>query len=196
MTQLPLLPWFRHYKRELDWFCVAAAKNQMQGDKKLPQGWTKPQRQQVNPQAMDRICSITWDVPQAELEAALSQSKFTSLQSPPVYTAGSGWQLALQVGPVEDSKPRPIGVYFQDCIYECQGEKVAPKTEVIQVDFTITHQPPGSANLRTVRKESATLTSGVGWGQLDVFKASSLSDLQPHLVDGHLKLGATFKVVH
>jgi hypothetical protein len=194
MTQLRLLPWFSYEKPQLDWFCVAAAKDLMQGETEFPPGWRKPSRQQVNPMAKDRRCSIIWDVPQSQLEAAFSSSKYTSLRSPPVYAAGSGWRLVLTIDKIDDGKPRHLGTYFSASSYECQGEEVVPEPELAQVKYCITHQPPGSASRRTLTEGSATLSSG--WGNPEAFKANSMAELQRHLSDGYLKLGATFHVIH
>jgi hypothetical protein len=195
MTQLRLLPWFSYEKKELDWFCVAAANGMLDaGYEDCPPGWSKPPRQHVNTAAIDRRWRITWDVPKSELEQALSSQKYTELLSPAVYAAGSGWQLKVHMEKAEGSKPRGIGIYFKKCSYECQREEVAPENDVTQVKFTITHQPPAPSSRRTLMEGSPTLISG--WGMPGTFKASGMSDLLPHLSDGHLKLGATFHVIH
>jgi hypothetical protein len=198
MTQLHLLPWFQFKKRQLDWFCVAAANGLLRGNNECPPGWTKPPRQQLDAfrMATDQEYTITWDVPQSELEQALSSQETTQLHSSVLYAAGSGWQLQLRVEKEEGSKPRGIGVFLTKCSYECQGEEIAPEAGVTQVKFTITHQPPGPARRRTVVGDSPTLVHPFGWGLRGAFKASSMSDLQPHLIDGYLKLGATFQVTH
>jgi hypothetical protein len=101
-------------------------------------------------------------------------------------------QLEVLVREAEGSKPR-VGVFLCTCSYECQGQVVAPVCEIIRVKFTVTYLPPATASSNTLFADSCTLLNN--WGKAEVFQASSMSDLEPHLRDGHLKLGATFKIL-
>jgi hypothetical protein len=142
----------------------------------------------------DQRYTITWDVPQSELEEALNTQGTTHLYSTAVYAAGCVWRLQLIVKEAQGSQPRDIGVFFSPSSYKCQGQEVVPENEVTQVKYTLTHQPPGGARHSTLAEYSLTLQCALGLAQ--AFKASSMADLQPHLCDGCLKLRATFQVIH
>jgi hypothetical protein len=196
MTQLRLLPWFSYDQRQLDWFCVAAANGMLPaGVRHCPPGWFKPPRKQLDAQTRSQRYNITWDVPQSELEGVLSNKESTRLRSLVVYAAGSGWQLRLQVEKEAGSKPRGIGIYFSGSSYTCQGQEVVPESDVTQVKFTITHQPPGGAPRNSVAEAADTFLYPSGWGRV-AFRGSSMAALRSYLCDGCLKLAATFEVIH
>jgi hypothetical protein len=142
---------------------------------------------------MDRMCSIIWDVPQSELEQAFNDSKLTVLFSPMVYAAGTGMQLVLKLAATEGNKPRGIAILLSPGPYKCKEVEVAPRCVITQLRFSIAHQ---AATPRLLCEDSGTVPDKRRIGVTEAFKAHSIADLRPHLRDGHLKLGATFKVIH
>jgi hypothetical protein len=57
----------------------------------------------------------------------------------------------------------------------------------------IHRQVPGQEQLRQISKGEATLTTK-GWGSREAITATTPADLEPYLVDGHLKLKATISL--
>jgi hypothetical protein len=196
LTQLRTLPWFKCKQEDLDWFCVAASKDRFEGYHGCPAGWSKKSRLQCNAADMVERTTIVWDIPADELEAALSHNSSTTLYSDPVYAAGSGLQLMVQVGASGDGQPRKLGVYLQSCTFDCEDATVVPTNGNVHLKFSLRHLWPDTARPHPVIDSTATLHVHAGCGYPGYLKASSMADVQHALNDGDLKLSATFTVIH
>jgi hypothetical protein len=187
LNELPKLPWFRYQKQDLGWLQTAAAVGVYEGCPSLPPGWLAKPRQ---PSASSSSTTINWDIPQAELHAALAKKESTDLFSQPVYFAGTGMRLLLQVQEREaDTAPRDFGLFLQPCAFTCEMAKVTSAHQFVPVKSAISHKAGGQARVLT------TLEAVIreGWGVSSALTASSPLSLQPLLSDGFLKLSATLE---
>ncbi len=67
--------------------------------------------------ALAQRTALDWGVPRAELEAALGKEGATHLNSQPVYSAGVGWRLLVQVSKAAEGGKRDVGVFLEACDY-------------------------------------------------------------------------------
>jgi hypothetical protein len=159
-----------------------------------PSGWIKPARRNNFDIRTARHHIINWDVPRAVLEDSLSVCSPRSIHSPSVYAYGTGFQITIRIGMAHGDKPRDIGIYFSNCSYMCRGVKVAPTQNVVPIEFSLRHHPPGTSHPCIILDARVMMDSD--WGRARVFNAVSISDVQPHLVDGVLRLSAAFKILN
>jgi hypothetical protein len=118
---------------------------------------------------------------------------FPSIYSPAVYSAGAAWQLQVQVHKAEGGK-RDVGAFLRPFSYSHGATLIAPLRFPVACSFTISRAVPGQAQLKRVAGcDAATLVKG--WGKRSVFTAATPSDLEPHLVDGCLRLQANVKAL-
>jgi hypothetical protein len=187
LTELSQLPWFQCKTEDLRWLQAAAAAGVCNGYPGLPPGWLAKARQ---PSASGSRVTINWDIPQAQLHAALAKEGMTDLHSKPMYFAGTGMRLWLQVAPQEaDNTQRNLGLFLQPCPYSCEKAEVASAHEFVPVKYAISHKADGRARVLT----AAEAVIRGSWGAVSALAASSPLDLQPLLSDGVLKLSATLE---
>jgi hypothetical protein len=189
---LPKLGWFKCDENGLQWLAVAGSNDTtetMCGPTSIPPTWLGPARKQLASATLAQRTALQWAVPRAELEAALSREAKTIMYSPPVYSAGAAWYLIVEVQKAKGGK-HELCVYLQPCRYSHGATPVAPHVSPLACSFTISRAVPGQAQPKPVC-ETAAVTLFNGWGMRCVFTLASPSDLEPHLVDGCLKLTAT-----
>jgi hypothetical protein len=106
------------------------------------------------------------------------------LNSPIMYVAGTGVRLSLSH---EQDIPPQLGVFVQLQRYELQGRQLTSLPSFLSCTYATSRMAPGQAEPVHMLGATETLTSYRGWGNPEAIPASA-SDLEPYLVDGHLKL--------
>jgi hypothetical protein len=189
LIELPKLSWFKCKAQDLALLQVAAAVGVYDGCVNLPPGWLADPRQ---PSASGSTVTINWDIPHSHLHAALGKTTATNLLSPPVYFAGTGVQLCMQVEARSDvNAPRNLGLFLERCSYSCETAKVASAHQFVLVKYVVTHKKEG----RTKRVFDGESVIADSWGIGEAFTVSSPLDLQPLLSDGSLKVSAELRQV-
>jgi hypothetical protein len=160
----------------------------------IPLAWVGAARKQLSAAALRQRGTINWDVPRAELNDIM-RSYCTSLRSPPLYLAGSALQLLLQ-GTTQTNGSCKFGAFMVPCDYKQHGVLLA-RSPAPGCDFEIRRQKLGPnkalASDEYVVSASATLSMS-GWGTREAFSVTTPADLEPHLVDGYLKLTASITI--
>jgi hypothetical protein len=141
---------------------------------------------------MNQRSLITLSVPRANLEPLLSNSYDDSRNSVVRYQAGTGLQLQLHLTP--SNRTLKVGVYMRPCEYRQHGVALAPASQAFPCRFNIQRERPPPAKPESILSTTAVITAG-GWGRPEELPVKTISDLEPYLVDGCLKLRATCAVL-
>jgi hypothetical protein len=184
--------WFKFSGQVLDHFNSVILTRVFTGLTDVPPRWLKPARKQQDASELKRRCTITWNVPEADLHELLSAESSLQLTSSTVYIAGTGVHLMVQSEKVEGKAS--YGVYLRLAGYVQHGFTLCSARLGLSCHFTISRQVPGQEQMSVVLLTTATVTSR-GWGTASFITASTPADLEPHLVDGHLKLKATVSMI-
>jgi hypothetical protein len=194
LVTLRKLPWFKFWKDELDLLNVVLSTGVLDGVKHdFPDAWLSPPRKQLDASDLKQRCTISWDVPKAALEAALSNESPEESMSPSIYMAGTGVQLTVYPTRRKDDATA-FGVFLQTTSYSHHDTIICEPGAALSCECEILRQALGEAQMRRVYKFQMT-TTPVGVGKHAFIVASSPADLEPYLVDGHLKLKATISLV-
>ncbi|KAL6761409.1 hypothetical protein V8C86DRAFT_857222 [Haematococcus lacustris] len=125
LGRLPALAWFDIPKVPTILVAQAASCECMEGvlDEALP-AWCAAPRKQLKPAELLRRTTIRWDVPRQQLVDLLASKDLTAkVCSEPVYSAGAGWRLYLDLK--EGTKDEPgfaLGCWGKVVTYaECEG---------------------------------------------------------------------------
>jgi hypothetical protein len=192
---LPNLDWFEHDPDELTMYSVAVVKDAMNGAEwGTPKGWCKPARKQLPPAELKQRTTITWAIPRADLEPAIANKEDVGWRSHAVYAAGTGLRLFLDLEFNKDDNLMHLSAYLENCAYQLPGTEhkaVCPAAQFSE--YHIRRQLIGGRSTIESHGERTTYTGC--WG-CEFLELSSISDLDQHLVDGCLKLEATFTVLH
>jgi hypothetical protein len=133
--------------------------------------------------------SISWNIPRAELAALLEKRSFpAALHSAPVYLAGTGVQLCAQLECENGDAPYQLGVYTTTCSFQVAHTTTVPSAGLLSCTIHTQRVSTGHTQPLNVYRAAGTLGSSHGWGLQKVYEISTPSDLEPHLVDGCLKL--------
>jgi hypothetical protein len=195
---LPKMSWFKHDPDLLAVYSIAVLKNAMEGAEfDTPKGWSKPARQQLPPRVLELRTTINWAIPKADLESAFSKEEATLLRSLVMYAAGAGFCLLLELAPNEDEKCMLFSIYIEKVACKLPGTEhrvscIGAQLRQCEIRMEVM-APPGPRYQVVSHDECTTFQSSLGG---DLCKLSSISDLDQHLVDGCLKLEATFTVMH
>jgi hypothetical protein len=195
LLTLPKLPWFKFLQRHLDWLNVSLSNGVLRGPgaSDLPAAWLGPARKQLDSSELKRGCAITWDVPKAVLEAAMNGGPHEEVLSPSIYVSGTGLRLMLKPK-AKEGDAVAYGVYMRTSSYTQHGTILTEGADAFSCQYEVQRQEPGQVQLCRVTKGQATFIK-CGWGVRGAIVASSPADLEPHLVDGHLKLKATISMI-
>ncbi len=162
----------------------------------LPPAWIGPARPQLDSEELARRTKLTFSLPRAELEAAMQKEKSVMLNSPQSqYSSGAEFRLAVTVAEVGVGKLRKVAatVLLERELFQLPSySQVACSVAVYQLrsESSIRRVPLGT--LGTGKEVLFSDSSSV----YPMFSASSPSDLEPHLVDGCLRLEASVAVLH
>jgi hypothetical protein len=184
--------WFKFNGTVLDHFNAAILTGVFRGIPGTPPAWLKPARKQLPLTELERRCTITWNVPRAELQQLLAAGSLERRASDKVYMAGTGVQLLLRSKKVEGKTS--YGVFLTVVDYAQDGFTLCSARLGMSCHVTIWRHVPGQELLSVVLLDTATLTSR-GWGKTSYITASTPADLEPYLADGHLKLEATIRLI-
>jgi hypothetical protein len=181
-------------RRTLDWVATSTIAGTPVSANLVPPAWLQPPRK-----AVEHANVIKWDVPRARLVDAMSNPASThSEKAPPVYLSATGVQLALNVRKIAgEPNTTHFDVFIGLCDYIPPGMSSPLCTATaagLPVSVTITHQLPEGRQPAQFDNQSVTLSTEIGVGSR-VFSAGDRLDLEPHLVDGCLKLEATLRVL-
>ncbi len=161
----------------------------------LPPAWIGPARPQLDSEELARRTKLTLSVPRAELEAALLKVEgvtFGSSTHEKVrYSSGSLIRLVVAVSQAEAGRPREVMASLQTRRF--QG---LPVYSQVACNVAIYQLRSDSNNPRVPIMDGVRLLSPEAEWCGPIFTASSPSDLEPHLVDGCLRLEASVKVLH
>jgi hypothetical protein len=183
LYQLPRFPWFADTKGNLASFSVATLTGTDPFVDEL-YSWSSPPCKQLPRAVLRQRACIAWDVPKADLQKQIGQ-KEELLYSPTIYFAGTGVQLFLSHD--EDDSDQ-LGLFVQLQRYELQGRQLTSLPSFLSCTYATSRMAPGQAEPVPMFSGTETLTSYQGWGERKNIPASSPSDLEPYLVEGHLKL--------
>jgi hypothetical protein len=123
-------------------------------------------------------------VPKAVLLELLGQKKET-LYSPATYVGGTGVRLSLWKYQGDSVQ---LGVFVHLQTYELEGRNLTSEPSFLSCKYAVSRIAPDQSEPVKVTSGTYTLTSKHGWGKREAIPASAPSDLEPYLVDGHLKL--------
>jgi hypothetical protein len=185
---LPQLDWLRH-NCSFEAVVTACLTSVHPTGGKTPEAWLGPPRKQLPAQEVRRRSAIVWDVPLAELEELFADED-GYLVSPRSYLAGTGLTLCIYLDRVDVNDPFSLGLYLDLTDYTVQGRKLASVPTVLSCECTMQRLVPGTPEPVEFSRFSVALKTDVGCGVTSVLTAFSVSDLEPHLVDGCLKLRA------
>jgi hypothetical protein len=197
---LPKLGWLKCNKTKLQWVTLGLMTDTLRTEEQsspashIPPAWLGPARKQLPSDTLARRTALEWVVPRAKLVTALGKEKVAELYSPPVYNSGSALQLYIQVSEAQEGGHRDMGVHILPCDYKHGFMLVAPVHCPLICSCSISHCAPGH-EMAEIANDTVTLPA-VGWGDSSAFTVASPSDLEPHLVNGCLKLQATVSVWH
>jgi hypothetical protein len=184
---LPKLDWFQHDSQPFEVVSMACLAGINAVFDKVPKAWLGPPRKQLSAEELTKRTAIVWDIPEEELEALFSEEG-ASLWSDVSYLAGTGLQLSAVLYREDDAGPYSLGVYVHLDDHDLQGQKVASAPITFSCTYDVQRLVPGESQPHKILEESEALDGTNGWGITSVLTASSLADLEPHLVDGCLKL--------
>jgi hypothetical protein len=85
-------------------------------------------------------------------------------------------------------------VYLHTSSYTQHATTLCQASDALGCQYEVQRLVPGAAQLCLVSKGQSTMTPH-GWGKPAAIVASSPADLEPFLVDGHLKLKAVIRMV-
>jgi hypothetical protein len=194
LVALRKLPWFKFNEGHLDWLNIALSNGVLSGvPVKFPDAWVGHPRRQLDASELKRRCTITMDVPKAALQASLSGGPLQHVSSPSIYVAGTGLQLTLKPKAREDGAVT-YGVFLRTSNYSQHGTTLCTSANAFSCNYETLRLDPSKARMRRVCGGTLTLDS-FNWGRPAVIVASSPADLEPYLVDGHLKLKATVSMI-
>ncbi|KAL6761446.1 hypothetical protein V8C86DRAFT_859029 [Haematococcus lacustris] len=200
----------------LDWFSIPGIASQdvalaascghgMNGVlPKPPLAWSATPRKKLDTTELRRRTTIRWDVPRQQLVDLLASKDLTSdLCSEPVYSAGVGWRIYLDLQADQRTDGQP------GFTLGCWGELV---TYAGCKDHALGAKLPGGTPIKYVitrgavlKSKSSLYQSSVIWmedayGEDDFLALSkpfeTAAQLEPFLVSDCLQVTGTFEVVH
>ncbi|KAL6754210.1 hypothetical protein V8C86DRAFT_2707404 [Haematococcus lacustris] len=196
LGRLPALAWFDIPGALTVVVAQAAGCGCVEGvlDEDIP-AWSAAPRKQLDPDELLRRSTIHWDVPRQQLADLLASENLTAkVCSEPVYSAGVGWRVFLNL--VKATKDEPgftLGCWGQVVTYaECGGHALGAKLP------RGTHLKYTSDKGRKLGHKWSAAWVMDGWGEPSFLKKSltTAADLEPFLEDGCLQITAAFQVVH
>jgi hypothetical protein len=186
--KLPELDWFIHDCNSVENVFMACLAGTTAASSNISQAWLLPPRKQLPAGELAKRATITWDIPEVQLAEWFAKNG-GSLQSPPIYLAGTGVELHAKLSKQDKTGTYTLGVFLHLTDYTVQGDQLVACG---MLTITCTLQRLVSAGSEAVKVSTFTLAMGDAWGfgHPSVLTASDPSDLKPHLVDGCLKLRA------
>ncbi|KAJ9506339.1 hypothetical protein QJQ45_004950 [Haematococcus lacustris] len=171
---------------------------------KPPPAWSAPPRKQLGSAELLQRTTIRWDVPQQQLADLLASKDLSArVASQPVYHAGCGWRLLLNLvkSDVEEGESSfTLGCWGELCTYaECEGHPLGARLlHGAPMKYAIIEDAGSGFKL------AASLSRATGIWLKDArgytsFLGKSISkavDFVPFLVNGCLQITATFQVLH
>jgi hypothetical protein len=182
---LPKLEWFQHDCQPFEAVSMACLADITAAFVNVPAAWLGPPRKQLSAEQVEDRTAIIWNIPSSELETLLSKGR-GSLWSPVSYLAGTGLKLHAQLSRKGDTGPYSLGVYVHLADITLPGQTLVSGRTTFSCTYDVQRIIPGEGP-HTITGGTAAL-GGAGWANPSVLTASSPSDLEPHLVDGCLKL--------
>jgi hypothetical protein len=195
LVMLRKLTWFKFCESHLDWLNIAVSNDVVRGPaaSDLPAAWVSPPRKQLDASELQQRCTFTLVVPKAMLEATLNGGALQAVSSQTIYMAGTGVELYLTPSMREDGVIS-YGLYLRTSSYTQHGTTVCRAGTALSCEFELLRQVPGEPQMRRVIRTEATLAT-CGWGTASAITASTPAELEPHLVDGHLRLKAKISMI-
>jgi hypothetical protein len=191
LGSLGKLAWFKfNGTAVLDFVNAAIPTGLFSGYQGIPPGWLKPARKQLPLPELEQRCTITWDVPRADLQSLLQAESYSRKTSHVLYVAGTGVRLSLSAS----AGKKPFGVFLRLADFIQHGFTLCSARLGLSCQFTISRQVPGQEEPSVISHGDATVTAD-GWGIPSLITASTPADLEPHLVDGQLKLKAIVSMI-
>jgi hypothetical protein len=154
-----------------------------------PASWSSPPRKQLPPSVLQQRASIVWDIPKQDVLAMLGPRDISISSPATVYVSGTGVQLSLQYFAASSS----LGLFTRLVSYPMYGEVRTLSPSMLSCKYTITRLVANKPQPLVLHQATGTLHSCSEWGISKMLAITSASDLEPHLVDGCLKLRLTFK---
>jgi hypothetical protein len=186
MCTLPKLDWFLHDCHPFEAISMACLAGITATFANVPEAWLGPPRKQLSAEELAQKTAIVWDIPMAELEALLSKG-YGDLWSPTSYLAGAGLQLGVKLSREDSTGPYSLGVHVCLTDHTMHYQKLVAMPSTFSCTYVMERLVPGEAAPCKVSGGSEALKYN-GQGNDSVLTASCVSDLEPHLVDGCLKL--------
>ncbi|GFH30433.1 hypothetical protein HaLaN_29289 [Haematococcus lacustris] len=144
--RLPALAWFQIPGAATAEVAVAAScAMDMTGvlnKDKAPAAWTAAPRTKLDPAELLRRTTIRWDIPRQRLATLLASKDLTAkVASEPVYTAGAGWRVYVDLNKGKDKKDFTLGCWGQVVAYaECREHSLGAKLPFCTpIRYTITN---------------------------------------------------------
>ncbi|KAL6764966.1 hypothetical protein V8C86DRAFT_1219494 [Haematococcus lacustris] len=173
---------------------------------KPPPAWSAPPRKQLGSAEVLQRTTIRWDVPQQQLADLLASKDLSArVTSQPVYHAGCGWRLYLDLDkedPAEEEGESSftLGCWGELCTYaECQGHPLGARLlHGAPIKFVI-NKDAGSGVKQAASLSRATgvwLKEARGYSSFLGKSISKAMDFVPFLINGCLQITATFQVLH
>jgi hypothetical protein len=196
--------WFRCSaagRRWIDGGALPDAAAAAAGD--LPPHWLAPARKQLDAAVLAQRMVYTWDIPFSDLLGALRRSHETFFASPPVYSKGTGTQIALRVSSKTNSVMggRTVNLYMRPCSFMAvlpssrqQSVKICHERAPLACSFTVRHTWATGSNL-LLQKSRVVIetTEEYSTRTTDALTPISIMGLREsqQLVNGCMRLQAT-----
>jgi hypothetical protein len=100
LYRLSTLPWFTHTCKDLTAFAVACITASNPCDD-TPDAWSAPPRKQLPATVLHKRANLQWDIPRADVKKLFPEGG--GLTSTPIYVAGTGVRLNLQINKQADA---------------------------------------------------------------------------------------------
>ncbi|KAJ9511439.1 hypothetical protein QJQ45_029900 [Haematococcus lacustris] len=198
--RLPTLAWFQipgaaTAKVAAAASCATDMTGVLNKDKE-PAAWAASPRTQLDPAELLRRTTIRWDVPRQRLASLIASKDLTAkIASEPVYTAGAGWRVYVDLNKGKDKKDFTLGCWGQVVAYaECKQHSLGAKLPLCTpIRYTITK----STELESMEDwTEVSVSDGYGRASFLGKGINNVADVEPFLKGGCLQITAAFQVQH
>ncbi|KAJ9530330.1 hypothetical protein QJQ45_000705 [Haematococcus lacustris] len=160
-----------------------------------PPAWFEAPRKPIHPVDLLKRTTIRWDVPRQQLVELLASKDLAAMVwSEPVYSAGAGWRVCLNLNKATKDEPGfTLGCFGHLVTYaECKGHALGAKL------------PYGSPIKQVITKGYRLgyiitvywVNDGLGSSSLLGVRITTDADLEPFLDEGCLPIRANFQAMH
>ncbi|KAJ9511331.1 hypothetical protein QJQ45_029734 [Haematococcus lacustris] len=198
--RLPTLAWFQipgaaTAKVAAAASCATDMTGVLNKDKE-PAAWAASPRTQLDPTELLRRTTIRWDIPRQRLASLIASKDLTAkIASEPVYTAGAGWRVYVDLNKGKDKKDFTLGCWGQVVAYaECKQHSLGAKLPLCtSIRYTISN----STWLRSLGTwTDVSVSDGYGEASFLGKSINTVAELEPFLKGGCLQITAAFQVQH